>query len=1435
VAASLVEMTYPAGDGNEIDIRNVHYSFHNGDLEGTLRSLLDRIPCAEVNGIAVTSSSSGLLRGAKRFDSRLACIAAAKHFHPDVGSILTVGAQQFGLITFDTEGNYRNLKTNTSCAAGTGSFLDQQAMRLNLSNSAELSEMAMRSRGKGTPPVIASRCSVFARTDIVHAQQTGYTKEEICDGICAGLADNVADILFNDGDVLGPVVFSGGVARNRAVVDHLGERLGQSLIVDDLAHVYDAVGACLLFLESGEVVPGKWEPFSSWDDVLVPGGDNDNKELYFEPLSLTLSQYPEFESDESYLYHSRHTGPDNPVEVDIYIPLAEIKNCAVYLGVDIGSTSTKAVLMGVGEEKEVVAGLYTRTAGNPIIAVQAVLEAVEDISLKKGTEFTVMGAGTTGSGRKFAGKIFGADIVPDEITAHARAAFQLNPDIDTIIEIGGQDAKFTTLRNGRVTFSRMNTVCAAGTGSFIEEQAVKLDVPLNEFSSRAEGVRAPLVSDRCTVFMERDINRFLNKNLSVNEMLAAALFAVRENYLQKVAEEGDIGGHICFQGATAKNRALVAAFEQKLQRPVFVSKYCHLTGALGTALILAEELDRPTSFKGIAVHKENIPVRTEICKLCTNRCRIRIASLKQEEVAYGFLCGRDYDTQCYVDKNTSGFDLLKAYSRVFRLPQSGAAVNSSSGPGENPCSTFTIGIPAALHLLEDLPFWKYFFNQLSIPVKSSETFPGSVKLGKKIAGAEFCSPMNAIYGHARYLSDKTDCLFLPVYLEEWRDCGKRDKERVRKYCYYTQFSASLVSRLEQVERGIKVVFPLMGYRQNSILAKLELFNSLNDVLPQKIPFLKISRAYDNAASFFRESKQRLQELFLEAEALNNRDALRVVLVGRPYTVLSAAMNKGIPGIFAALGVRAYFQDMLPDSEEIQEQISLLLDAMHWKFASRILEAAAYCAKTEGLYPVFITSFRCSPDSLTIEYFKRIMEVGDKPYLILQLDEHDSNVGYETRIEAGVRSFRNHLSTAAADRSPEPGKPAAKKHHLPVNPRLAKDFSGKILLFPNWDVITGPLLTANLRRGGIDARLLLENETVISESMRMNTGQCIPLNAVALEFIHYIEEHNLDPADTVLWMLNSKCSCNLGMLPYYIKSLLESYGKGMDQAGVYAGELSHIEISPLVSIHAYFAYLFGGNIRKLSCQIRPYEIHKGETDRMVGQAVDLFTDAFLEGNKNSYLEAAKTVLDLFSRIEHVKTPRPKVAIFGDLYVRDNRVMNQDLIRFIEEAGGEVITTPFSEYMKIVSAAHFKRMLKQGHFLELLTFKSLFSAMEFLENRYLKDFNTPLEKNNGSRNRVKYPEADAILSAFNFRLEQGGESWENVLKIFHILEQYPDVSLFVQTNPAFCCPSLITEAMSRDIERLTGVPVVTLTYDGTGTPVNDRLVPYLKYPKRFNGAN
>ena len=368
-------------------------------------------------------------------------------------------------------------------------------------------------------------------------------------------------------------------------------------------------------------------------------------------------------------------------------------------------------------------------------------------------------------------------------------------------------------------------------------------------------------------------------------------------------------------------------------------------------------------------------------------------------------------------------------------------------------------------------------------------------------------------------------------------------------------------------------------------------------------------------------------------------------------------------------------------------------------------------------------------------------------------------------------------------------------------------------------LVAPLLVANLRRGGIDARLMRSSEMIIRKSMARNTGQCIPVNIVAQEFIDYVEQHGLDPEQTMLWMTKCYITCNLRLYPFYIKNLLEDYGHGFEKASVYFGLLTHLEIAYSTGYYAYFAYLLGGLIRKMGCKIRPYEIRRGETEAAIQKSIGLLETAFL--GKRQIDAAVNEAVSLFDKIERKPGTKPLVAIFGDLYVRDNDIMNQDLIHDIEENGGEVVTTPYTDLVKITIENVIRRALARGDYFQAGLFRVMLASINLFEDKYYDQFKKYL----GDKPVVNPERLEKNLPKFNISPYHSGESYENILKIFYILENYPGISLFVQTNPAFCCPAMVTEAMAQEIKRITGIPVVTLTYDGTSGNKNEVLVSYL----------
>jgi predicted nucleotide-binding protein (sugar kinase/HSP70/actin superfamily) len=747
-----------------------------------------------------------------------------------------------------------------------------------------------------------------------------------------------------------------------------------------------------------------------------------------------------------------------------------------------------------------------------------------------------------------------------------------------------------------------------------------------------------------------------------------------------------------------------------------------------------------------------------------------------------------------------------------------------------------IGLPAALALVEDLGFWKVFFAGLGLETRTSEILKDAVQAGKERMGAEFCAPIAAFHGHALSLLDQADFVFVPIHLEKKGDKGEGN----RQFCYATQFSPALVSQLGERKRFL---MPLVESDYLSFRVKEELRRCLVEDAGLAITFRAVSEAWDRALAYRSERERRLRGLFAAREIgrkLGPED-IEIVLLGRPYSVLPAGMNKGIPEIIADRGVATWFQDMLEALPDRDSRILPLLHEIPWEYGKRILRAAEVIARTPGLYPTLVTSFKCGPDSFVVDAFKALMDAYGKPFLVLELDEHDSAVGYETRIEAAIRAFRNHRELAAAASSGTPSgavqtgdgaerSPLAERSSAgdfsAVNPSYATALKGKTLLLPCWDELAAPLLVASLRAAGVDAVLMEETDETIRASLSTNSGQCLPLNAIAESFAHTVRKRGLDPAACTLWMARADFSCNIPLYPHQIKNIFDAKGGGLEKATVYVGELSFIELSPLAAIDAYLSYLFAGLIRRLACRIRPYEELKGMTDAMVARSLDILIPTFEDRRKNK-VRAAEEIVALFEAIPWDRKHRkPLVALFGDFYSRDNRVLNQDAIGYIEAQGGEVISMPYNQYAKMIADTYFSRWLKEGRYGTLLSLNALLAASKILEKAYYRLFSRILENPDPG-----YDDSSAeIMARYGVLVENQGESAENLLKTWYIKKHFPEVSLFVQLSPVFCCAGLVTEAMNRKIEEVTGVPVLSLTYDGTGGSKNDAIAPYLRYPRK-----
>ncbi|MGA1865249.1 MAG: acyl-CoA dehydratase activase [bacterium] len=1413
------------------------YQFHNGNVYVELKAMILQLPVQHVTTIGVVAEKGReFFKTGIEVNEQVAIIEGVKHYIPNPRSILTMGGETFGLILFDQDGLYKKYISNPACAAGTGSFLDQQAARLGLSGSAELNKLAQSYQGM--PPKIATRCAVFAKTDLVHMQQQGYRLPAIAAGLCHGVAVNISNTLLHGIELLPPIVTVGGVSRNKKVIQYLEEEVRQPLQSPPDSEYMGAIGAALAASRRYNAI--KQQTSIALNSLL--NHPSPLKSYFYAPLSSTKGQVPDFSAWQSYVKYD--------VEVDIYEALYRDTVLDCYLGIDIGSTSTKATFMN--RQRTVVVGLYTRTGGQPIAALQKITRAIEDLEKCFSVRFSLLGTGTTGSGRKFIQKIARAEYCVDEITAHARAAYHLRPEIDTIIEIGGQDAKFTVMHNGTVTFSVMNYVCAAGTGSFIEEQARRLGVFLNEYAALAEGHPAPLISDRCTVFMQRDLNHLLSLGYSREELLAAALHSVRDNYLSKVAHVNKIGEHIAFQGATAKNHALVKAFEQKLQRPIYVSKFCHLTGALGVCLKMADSAFSGKSGFRKKLHTEQIVAGEYVCNYCNNHCKVKTIEIEGESLGWGYLCGRDEKDPRYRKKERSRFDLLRDHRKVFTISKDAGQSKMTTGahwfhefkhggirsvirrPGislarirnrihfnmleirgeifssgiltrekhNTSTRSFKIGLPATLCMLEYLPLWELFFKRLGYSTIVSSTKESHITAGKEIAGADFCAPIIDFHGHIRDLAQKADFIFYPQLFENINENEKKS------YCYYCHYAVPMIQNIPGLDLGPKIIAPVLDLNKNIDETIRTVYLHLPDAIKYKTTFSRVEEAFSLAWEWFEERKADLQYLFRDQVGASND--IGVVLIGRPYLILHHTFNKRIPDKLAEMGIQSFYMDMIPTDDETSDAARDFIRLNHWHYGDRIIKTAERIARTDGLFSVYVTAFKCAPDSFIMEYFKVIMDYYRKPYLILQIDEHEAAEGYDTRLEAAVETFRHFRG-------------ANKQPHRPTI-TLKHDFEDKTYLLPGYDLLSARLIQGTFTHAGIKALVIEQTPDTVSQSLLINDGQCLPVNILTQGTRHTICRHGLNPEQVALFCNSeAELACNLPQYPVMIKQTLEKMGKGMEKVDILVTRFLPTDLSLELIYEIYMAYALAGLVQKILHKIRPREKTTGTTDRCCSTASDKLFECFAKGTSKE--ETFRQVVADFLKIDIYSGTLPQVGIVGDLYVRDNETFNQGMIRYCEKAGTEVITVPFIDTVNLLKDKHFQTQWEDGRYIYLLRDKVVFNMLNVF-NRKLTAIAQPILSDlpcRSGRNQLDY------LQKHFFTIRHGGETSENLMKVYYLKENYPELKLIINVNPIFCCPGLISEAIYRKVEKTIGIPIISITYDGTGGNKNDVILPYLKYPR------
>ncbi|MGD0232170.1 MAG: acyl-CoA dehydratase activase, partial [Syntrophorhabdales bacterium] len=1194
------------------------YVRHKGKPIHTASALLEEVHKKYGKGIdfvATTGTAAKTfapLVGASFTNEIIALTKAFHNLFPDVGSVIDIGGEDSKFIIFEKDERRHRLRIkdfsmNTLCAAGTGSFLDQQASRLGFTIE-EFAEIALRSKNT---PRIAGRCTVFAKSDMIHLQQIATPDYELVAGLCFALARNFKSNIAKGKEVRRPVAFIGGVAANagmRKAIREVFSLEDAELIVPEHYASMGALGAIYAVLDD----PRIREEFVGVARVKEHMAREEAAEAH-EPLTIS----------EGNLH----------VTYEMVTPTERVRS---YLGVDVGSISTNLVL--IDEERNVLAKRYLMTGGRPL---EAVKRGLDEIGAEMGDRVDILGVGTTGSGRYLTADFIGADLVRNEITAQAEAAIDIDPGVDTIFEIGGQDSKYISIDNGVIVDFEMNKACAAGTGSFLEEQAERLGISIkDEFSELALAAKSPTkMGERCTVFIESDVMHFQQGGSRTDDIVAGLCYSIVLNYLNKVVGERRVGKRIFFQGGTAFNKGVVAAFEKICGKPITVPSHHDVTGAIGVAILAMKKRTwEKSTFKGFDLSKRSYAVDTFECKGCENLCEIRKVTCEGETpLYYGSRCEK-YDVVRRVKRGETR-DLFKIREELLHNTYEKRA------EGE------VIGIPKILNMHELLPFWRSFLTELGFSVALSDsTNKKVIKEGVETIIVESCFPIKLAHGHILNIVGKgIRRIFVPSVISL-----KKPSDEVTNSlaCPYAQ-SLPYTSRasIDFDALGVRVDSPVVYFDRGHkvALANLTIFGKGLGKSKREVE-AAFGVATDTQDRFYRACLDEGARFLSEIKP----DDKVMVLIGRPYNSMDPGANLNVHKKLSDLGVSSIPIDMLPlDRVEADDD----LKDMYWGYGQKILRAAKIVRNHPNLYAIYVTNFGCGPDSFITHFFKKIME--GKPFLQLEIDEHSGDAGIITRLEAFLDSIKNAKTAPRAEK--------------PVISSYTRDGRARKIYIPYMSDHSFPFAGA-FRACGVDAEVMREpDEETVQIGRKYTLGkECYPCILTTGDMLKTSRRPDFEPDRSAFFMPSGSGPCRFGQYHRFHRMVLSEHG--FDNVPIYAPNQDDRLYHELDILGGKFSRLGWRAIVatdllvKMLHQTRPYEVVNGQTDRVYGEELSRIESAIEKGGDAVY-GALEEAVESFLAIPRTDKEKPVVGIVGEIYIRSNRFSNNDLVRKIEEFGGE----------------------------------------------------------------------------------------------------------------------------------------------------------------------
>ncbi|MDO9529186.1 MAG: acyl-CoA dehydratase activase [Syntrophales bacterium] len=1358
---------------NSISTTDIFTEPHNGNPQETLLKALAELNINNYSRIAVTGRKFRNFVNLSSISEPEAVEVALFHLNGKqkrFNAIVSIGGETFMVYALGKDGRITSVQTGNKCASGTGEFFLQQIRRMGIT----LDE-AINIAQTEEPYTVAGRCSVFCKSDCTHATNKGVPKGRVAAGLCQMMAGKVLEIIKQIPRK--DIMVIGGTSQNSVMIDYL-EREITNLVVPKEAPYFEALG-CALWALNNETIP-----FPETENLFKSEQDP----FFYLPTLKNFENRVDFKTTQRG-------------------EVREGDRCI--LGLDVGSTTTKAIILRISDNK-VLASIYLRTSGDP---VSASMECYEDLYNQLGTledKIKITGLGVTGSGRQIAGLHAMTDCIINEIIAHAAGALFFDPEVDTIFEIGGQDAKYTYITNGVASDYAMNEACSAGTGSFLEEAAKEtLGIEMEEIADIAlRGQKPPNFNDQCAAFISSDIKNALHEGLKREDIVAGLVYSVCMNYDNRVKGNRPVGNKVFMQGGVCYNRAVPIAMASLTGKRIIVPPDPGLTGAFGVALEVKRRLETGLT-KEKAFSLKQLKDRTLkygkpfICKggkeKCDRKCEIARIEIENEIHPFGGACNRWYNLRFNINVNPEELDLVALYEKLIFHKY----INSSEEPDTDKDSK-TIGINKSFWTNTYYPLLHDFFSRIGFKVQLSDTID---KDGMDRKGTAFCYPAEISHGYlGNILKKMPDYLFLPQVKGNYVENGLNDCSSTCPLSQGEPYYLASAFKDHEIYRELKkndgILSPVIDFSQGYRQAE-DTFVSVTKKLG--VGKNKARLAYKKALSVqetvFDEMKEKGREVLTELEA--NPDMIAIVVFGRSYNAFVSEAHMGIPNKFASRGVKVIPFEFLPLKDEPVD------NQMFWSAGQSILKGASYVKKHPQLFGCYITNFSCGPDSFLIGYFRDLM--GKKPSLTLELDSHVADAGLETRIEAFmdiIKSYRElDMEIRVVDVS-DNFVPA--RVHSNHNQQVFTDSSGKEcsifdpyvhLIFPSMGKFHTEAAAAAFRGMGIRASALPPAD---EEALRLGKGnttckECLPLLLTTGSLLKYLKHRENDKELVIYFMTTASGPCRFGQYSVFINNLIAKLK--IENVALFSltAENSYADIDEKHLTSRLWASIVISDIMEeiyslvLTNAVNPnsaMHIYREEC-RRITRTLESYSDL---------KELTQTLETVASNLKKIPMKRfiedtPVVLLTGEIFVRNDDISRQFIVERLARKGFATKVSSVSEWIYYTDWC-FKNNLSRAHF-GLKEKLSLLVRSRTMK-KYEKTFKKILAKSDLFQ--YKLEDIDHLVSRTRHLInpELTGEAILTTgASINEVLDHYCGV---IAIGPFGCMPNRISEAiLSREMNR------------------------------------